>query len=268
MQCGEEDSRINVFHGSFKNELKDLSLDCRFVDRYPEKTVGQTLSMSLVNRLCRKNDYRDLPKYEGFLRNFGVYWNLDNRGDTEFIKRNSYILYGWFENKRWGNELGDSIKKEFTPNFDVLPENREFYDAVRGSNAVCLHARYYKNESNRVPDEAGYYRRAVEKICSLTENPVIFIFTNKPQWAQDTLKPEQWGIEYHFEPVFDDGIKRPPVETLRLMYTCRHFIISVSTFSWWAQCLGTAPDKTVIAPKEFRAGRKETPITEDSWIRV
>ena len=35
------------------------------------------------------------------------------------------------------------------------------------------------------------------------------------------------------------------------MKSCKHFIMSNSTYSWWAQFLGTDVDKIVIAPDKW-----------------
>ncbi len=267
-RCGDPDAEITAFLPNFKNELEQFSTGCRFLDHYPDRTLGQKAVMAYVNRRCRGNEYRDLHRYEKLLNRFGVYWSTDNKGDVGFYRRNRYLLYGWFENRRWGNDLGDILRREFTPSFDVLPENLDFYNMVRSTDSVCFHARYYANDYNRIPDEKDYYRRAVKEMQKRIDNPVFFIFTNKPAWAEEMLEPGKWGSEYHFEPVFNDGKKRPSVETLRLMYSCRHFIVSVSTFSWWAQFLGDADDKLVVAPLRMREGQISTGLTEDSWIRV
>ena len=59
----------------------------------------------------------------------------------------------------------------------------------------------------------------------------------------------------------------PDYETLRLMYLCKHFVMSNSSFSWWAQYLSDNPDKIVIAPEYWLPENKENKsMYLDNWI--
>lgn len=51
------------------------------------------------------------------------------------------------------------------------------------------------------------------------------------------------------------------------MSQCKHFIISNSTYVWWAQHLSDYPDKIVIAPDRWRNNTPETHtgIYENNW---
>mgnify|MGYP000139365863 CR=1 FL=1 len=68
-------------------------------------------------------------------------------------------------------------------------------------------------------------------------------------------------------------LNNPDYVEMYLMSKCKHFIISNSTFSWWAQYLSTNESKIVIAPSRwgnlsYKGENVQTDIYEDDWILV
>ena len=87
----------------------------------------------------------------------------------------------------------------------------------------------------------------MERVKEKVENPVFYIFSNTPEdiaWIKEHYDFSEYNVEYV-------DLNNPDYEELRLMYSCKHFIISNSTFSWWAQYLGEYENKVVVAPSEW-----------------
>lgn len=165
-----------------------------------------------------------------------------------------------FECARYCEEIRETLQKEFTPRYPVLEKNREMMHRIENTNSVCITIRRGNYLQYKALDvcTVGYFERAAEKMKELVEDPVFFIFSDDVEWAKEHLAIDG---EVHYESGDD-----PVWEKLRLMYSCSHFIISNSTFSWWAQFLGKDPQKKVIAPDHWFNGEYQPPLYEDGWI--
>ena len=55
------------------------------------------------------------------------------------------------------------------------------------------------------------------------------------------------------------------VADLAFMQLCRGFVLSNSTYSWWAQYLAKAADKLVLAPEKWYAHTKKSALYLPDW---
>ena len=158
------------------------------------------------------------------------------------------FIDGDFQSPEYFHQIKDILKKEFTPKLQPLEKNNELYYIIKNSNSVCIHVRRgdYLSEKYKkdfyVCDE-NYYKEAIRIIEKFITDPVFIFFSNDIGWVKDNLVTNR---ETYYEPS-----DIPLWESFRLMYCCKHFVISNSTLSWWAQYLSDHQDKLVISPDHW-----------------
>ena len=146
-------------------------------------------------------------------------------------------------------------------------KNAIFEECISNSESVCISIRggNYLNpkvkKSLFVCDRI-YFIEAVKRICSLTNNPKFFIFSDDLKWVKEyiCLEKEFPNLSFQYEDGTDDVS-----EKIRLMSMCKHFIISNSTFSWWAQYLGNYNNKIVIAPNKWFTNGNRCGLYMQNW---
>ena len=105
-----------------------------------------------------------------------------------------------------------------------------------------------------------YFEKAIDEIDKRVEEPQFVVFSDDVDWCKKNMK-------FPKETVFESG-NDPIWEKIRLMYSCKNFIISNSTFSWWAQFLSRNQKKVVIAPKEWNRFEFVNPIYNSEWYLI
>lgn len=170
----------------------------------------------------------------------------------EKTSRKRKVIKGYFGSEKFFSKIKPILMEEMTVKVEPSIENKEMINEIKSCNSVCVHIRRGDYKVNQQYSQyldictESYYRRGMDYIASHTENPVFYIFSN-------THKDLEWiKNNYHFDyPVKYVDLNNPDYEELRLMYNCKHFIISNSTFSWWGSYLSKNLDKIVVVPERW-----------------
>lgn len=210
-------------------------------------------------------------KLQPLLNRNGIYSFRLGYYDFKNSNVKNKIFYGTFESAKYFDDYKAVIKQEFTPKYGIIEKNREIYDAILNSESVCITIRrgdFVNVESIRknlyicTPE---YFEYAIEEIKKKVKNPRFFVFSDDIEWCKKNMKfPKNTMYESGNDPVW---------EKLRLMYSCKHFILSNSTFSWWAQYLSDNDKKVVIAPSiwtndSYKKNGEKIDIYEDNWTLI
>ena len=164
-------------------------------------------------------------------------------------------------------EIQGVLQKELIPRADVLPENMELYNAILNSESVCLNVRRGDFFSTQFQKSFGvcseqYYITAKELMdehLNGVQNVKYFVFSDDIEWCKNNLGLDGCTFASQHIPIY---------ETLRLMYSCKHFIISNSTFSWWGQFLSKNKNKIVISPSRWNNDGYDSHLIGRNWILV
>lgn len=192
-----------------------------------------------------------------FFSRIGLHYYYDKSNDfyrdIDYLKNKSIFpkliyCYDFLEVPERFESIRPILLKDFTPKLPPLECNKELYKIIEDNNSVCISIRRgdYLNPkySNRfyICDET-YIKRAIDKVKQLIDKPVLVFFSDDIQWVRETIKTDL--------PSYYESGDDPIWEKMRLMYSCKHFIISNSTFSWWAQYLSRNKNKIVISPDRW-----------------
>jgi len=184
-------------------------------------------------------------------------------------KRKNLYLDGYWQCEKYFLHNQDIIRQDFqiiTPQSDV---NKKWAGKIANTNSVCIHVRrgdYVTDpKANQVHGTRGldYYNKAIIYISKKVNNPVFFVFSDDFEWAKKNISCPS---EVHH---MDQNGPDEDYEDLRLMMSCKHFIIANSSFSWWGAWLGDYKDKIVVCPKDwFNNSDMKMDIICDSWVKI
>lgn len=195
--------------------------------------------------------------------NRGCFYNV-NRPFYEYphTNRKNLYAYGYFQSEKYFYKYKDIISKELRVKMPLTQSDKEMIEKMSKENSVAVSIRACKAPENpKVKDnvdigfiDKDYYYRGMQEIAKRIDNPVYYVFA-------DNIEIVKNEYEFPYPVIYvtpDDS-----ASGIRLMYSCKHFVIANSTFSWWGAYLGEAPEKLIVMPEVFD---RKGPARQDIFI--
>lgn len=180
------------------------------------------------------------------------------KGKFNFVK-------GWYESSKYFEDIDDIIRHEFIPKQGLELDDQKLFEKLKNNNSICVTVR--RGDFVDDPNISArfnvcgidYFKKGVAFIQSKLPNTIVYVCSDDNEWCRQNL-------HFRGEVIYErDGLN--VYEKLRIMTACRNFVISNSSFSWWAQHLCDNKQKMVVAPRVWRNEDPEpTDIIEDYWI--
>lgn len=175
------------------------------------------------------------------------------------------IMLGGFQVYKYFCDYAAQIKKELKVSTPPSEKNAAMIKELESCESVCVHVRRgdYLTEKFTNVCTHEYYDRAIKYILDKVKLPVFYFFSNTHEdieWLKNNWKFPDADIKYV-------DFNNPDYEELRLMYSCKHFIIANSSFSWWGSYLSDNPEKIICAPSKWIDERpiEDTNIFMSDW---
>ena len=190
----------------------------------------------------------------------GFYLCMDGYQPMPEKIADNFVMDGFFQSEKFFSDYRRQLLEELVPVAPPLEKNVPLIREIADSESVCVTVRlgdYIHNPVHEVCT-VRYFQRAIDLMRTLHPDCVFYLFSDQPELARQLLRmPENTVMEQGNDPDY---------EKLRVMSGCRHFILSNSSFSWWAQWLSVRKDKTVIAPDHWYKVDVPCDIYQEGWI--
>lgn len=230
--------------------------------------IRDTTSLGLWERFCLR--FIQLRHHYQARRQYKRTLCIDQGVYEEMIKKGLYYQYmvptfpSFFPPKKKVNYISgnyltagffdgaeNTLLKELRVTEGLPPQIVDMMSRIQHCNSVCLHVRLGDYLSPEWKDKLyvctpEYYLKAVELIKQKVESPVFFVFSNRPkdfEWIKENIHLDADVVYVN--------MGNTDYQDMALMCNCHHFIMSNSTYSWWAQWLGEYKEKIVVAPSRF-----------------
>lgn len=216
-----------------------------------------------INKVLRKISPVSYLKIVSKLYN-SLVWYKETDVELPQVRADKDIyIGGYWQSAYYFKEIDEIVRREFLGVKPPKAENCELYDCIKNSESICVTIRrgdYVTNETYRKKHflcDNDYFIEGVRRIRKEIPNAVVFVFSDDVEWVKSNI---DFGCRAFYETGNDDVW-----EKMRLMSACKHFVISNSTFSWWAQHLSDNQNKIVYAPSRWYPDGRKCDINERSW---
>lgn len=241
------------------------------------KVYARIYGWNLVSRLegFKRNQIewfavRNLSKLLFFLR-YRHFYTLKPSSDLGFevnlSPEDNHVYFGYFQTFRYASspELYGHLMS-LTPKLKSEHYSLISNEIKHGIN-VLIHLRFtdYLKESKFGIPSLDYYRNALQLMEKKLNIDAVWVATDDISMAKFYLR----DLDVNYEIKFMDQSQVSDLEVWDLMRDFSGYVISNSTYAWWAAYLRRNVGAPVFAPDPwFKGMSNPNQLIPDSWIKV
>lgn len=173
------------------------------------------------------------------------------------IKGTGAILYGFWQNTRYFNKYINELRAQFRPNYKFDESVEKVLEQVNMSMSVGVHIRRGDFVNLGWDKGSTYYDKGINLLRQRIPGAVFFVVTDDVEWAKS-----QYGSERDVV-IVDVHTGTKDIDEFFILSSCKHQLISESTFGWWAAYLNTNDEKIVVAPSDAKGE-----LFDRDWIKI
>ncbi len=259
-------NEFSITKGLLENEYAFEDI----IEKWSAEKTFDSIYRKLSYRIARKPSLVEtitMPLLQPIFNSFGsnCAGNIYHKQYKHYTK--NLICEGYFQSEKYFKNFSDIIKNELRLK-QSIPSNKDLIDLEHKENSVCVHVRRgdYTGIKNLLICTPKYYEEAIRMVSQSIDNPLFIVFTDDVAWTRE-------NICWPKNTIFADNLRsednelnwKNPFQDLEAMPECKHFIISNSSFSWWAQYLSASQNKIVVAPSIWQNKHKKHDIYMKDW---
>lgn len=198
-----------------------------------------------------------------FFSKYGFFiWLKETYINIKIRPHKNYYVTGFWQSPKYFDQIKKNLENELKPKHNLLKHNKELFDIICQKETICVTIRRGDYVSNsKIKDSyylcgPEYFLEGVNEIRKKYSEAVVVCFSDDIEWVKN-------NIDFKCETYYESGTD-PVWEKLRLMSACKHFVISNSSFSWWAEYLSTR-NGCVIAPSKWYVDERPVDIYREGW---
>jgi hypothetical protein len=259
-------------------DVSGISLD-KNPNKKPLDLFGFRLSNSIIvirNKWISRSLRHSLLLISKLLKLEGYYREFRERDVSKVLedliadKSKHKFLNGVWACNSYSATIRNELVSDFTPLRSLSGPSMIFLEQIKSCQSVSVHVRrgdFAKNGCFTVGP--AYFEAAAKLLKEKLGFPLtFFVFSDSLGWARDNILLGE-------NVVFVDGNEANALEDFELMSSCKHHVISASTFSWWAARLASMrakeTSKVIIAPASWWSvdlNYRDVDIYPTSWHKI
>jgi len=201
---------------------------------------------------------------------YPIIWQRSVEYDLRFLKiKKPIFLVGYWQTEQYFYWNRFRLINDLQPNESLYSDNA-LRRCIEGTVSVALHIRRGDYISNSAAAsvhglcDKQYYTNAVQYMIDALKDIQLFIFSDDTEWVRGNLEFAVPCI------IVDAQHGSSTLFDFEMMRSCKHHIISNSTYSWWAAWLAEHSNQIVIAPKQWFKNKalNAQDLVPARWVRL